>query len=211
MVNLQVLDGTELTHLKQQLELTQASQQQMQQQLQAILGDRAPETPAHNLPFLPDGSNQLISNHNQLISNPNQLSSSPNQLTSNPNQLISYPNQLTSNPNQLISYPNQLTSNPNQLISYPNQLTSNPNQLISSKSQNRNVKNPPKPESTMASTDSFHVLGPNCYIKTETEFKLIGPASLCIKDRKSNSKSIWDSLTSIPILNTFAKTIGFES
>ena len=197
MVNLQVLDGTELTHLKQQLELTQASQQQMQQQIQAILGDRAPETPAHNLSFLPDGPNQLILNHNQLISNPNQLSSSPNQLTSNPNQLI--------------SYPNQLTSNPNQLISYPNQLISNPNQLISSKSQNRNVKNPPKPEATMASPDSFHVLGPNCYIKTETEFKLIGPASLCIKDRKSNSKSIWDSLTSIPILNTFAKTIGFES
>ena len=197
MVKLQVQDGTELTHLKQQLELTQASQQQMQQQLQAILGDRAPGAPAHNLPFLSGGSNQLIPNHNQLISDPNQLSSSPNQRTSNPNQL-------TSNPNQLISNPNQLISNPNQLIS-------NPNQLISSKSQNRNIKNPPKPESTMASSDSFHVLGPNCYIKTETEFKLIGPASLCINDRKSNSRSIWDSLTSIPILNTFAKTIGFES
>ena len=71
-------------------------------------------------------------------------------------------------------------------------------------------------------TDQIHIIGPNCYVMTEVGFKAIGKAPNCtptsssgISDKKTkfkkslgNSGSIWDSLTSIPLVNNFAKTIG---
>ena len=74
----------------------------------------------------------------------------------------------------------------------------------------------PHPESPSESlnrveVDGFHVMGPSCYILTQHGFKHVGPADLCVKDRRNTSKSIWESLTSLPILSTFARTIGLET
>ena len=76
--------------------------------------------------------------------------------------------------------------------------------------------------SNMIDTDQIHIIGPNCYVMTQSGFKPIGKAPHCTpssssslsqnkkKFKKSlqNSGSIWDSLTSIPLVNNFAKTIG---
>ena len=77
--------------------------------------------------------------------------------------------------------------------------------------QGSNMAENPLDEHNSLKTNSVHVFGQNCYIMTESGFELLGPARKCVKDRKSNPRSIWDSLSSIPILNTFARTIGFES
>jgi len=76
--------------------------------------------------------------------------------------------------------------------------------------------------SNVIDTDQIHIIGPNCYVMTNVGFKSIGKAPYCsqtqtseVSGKKINSKksfsssgSIWDSLTSIPLVNNFAKTIG---
>jgi len=65
-------------------------------------------------------------------------------------------------------------------------------------------------------TDQIHIIGPNCYMMTKVGFKLLGPAPDCRPELKGNQEdegpgdegSIWDSLTSIPLVNRFARTLG---
>ena len=70
--------------------------------------------------------------------------------------------------------------------------------------------------------DNFHIIGPNCYGRSKSGFKLVGKASSCIgttnqmkdsnssKDKGENTSSIWDSITSLPFVNKFAKSFGIK-
>ena len=107
----------------------------------------------------------------------------------------------------------------------------NPSTLISENKLNGKISRERLPDnflgkkdisSNIIDTDQIHIIGPNCYIMTPKGFKSIGKAPNCtptsssgksekkLKLQKSlgNSGSIWDSLTSIPLVNNFAKTIG---
>ena len=71
--------------------------------------------------------------------------------------------------------------------------------------------------------DKFHIIGPNCYQRSGNSFKLVGKSSLCVTASKSKketfkngerksrgSNSIWDSITSLPFVNKFAKSFGIK-
>ena len=73
-------------------------------------------------------------------------------------------------------------------------------------------------------TDQIHIIGPNCYIMSNGGFKFVGKAPKCVpSDPKSGSNpssikhrnhgrsgSIWDSITSLPLVNKFAKNFGIK-
>ena len=71
-----------------------------------------------------------------------------------------------------------------------------------------------KPVVNTVDSDQIHIIGPNCYVMTDSGFKLVGGAELCQEERSSMRRagpsSIWDSLTSLPIVNTFAKPLGMR-
>ena len=72
-----------------------------------------------------------------------------------------------------------------------------------------------KPSVNTVDSDQIHIIGPNCYVMTDSGFKLVGAAELCREEkasvrRRTGPSSIWDSLTSLPIVNTFAKTLGMR-
>ena len=71
-----------------------------------------------------------------------------------------------------------------------------------------------KPAVNTVDSDQIHIIGPNCYVMTDSGFKLVGGAELCREEkasmRRTGPSSIWDSLTSLPIVNTFAKTLGMR-
>jgi len=72
-------------------------------------------------------------------------------------------------------------------------------------------------------SDQIHIIGPNCYIMSNGGFKFVGKAPKCVpSDPKSGSSpsikhrnhgrsgSIWDSITSIPLVNKFARNFGIK-
>lgn len=71
-----------------------------------------------------------------------------------------------------------------------------------------------KPAVNTVDSDQIHIIGPNCYVMTGSGFKLVGASELCREEkasmRRTGPSSIWDSLTSLPIVNTFAKTLGMR-
>ena len=71
-----------------------------------------------------------------------------------------------------------------------------------------------KPVVNTVDSDQIHIIGPNCYVMTGSGFKLVGASELCREEkasmRRAGPSSIWDSLTSLPIVNTFAKTLGMR-
>ena len=71
-----------------------------------------------------------------------------------------------------------------------------------------------KPSVNTVDSSQIHIIGPNCYVMTNSGFKLVGEAELCREGktmvRRTGPSSIWDSLKSLPIVNTFAKTLGMR-
>jgi hypothetical protein len=58
-------------------------------------------------------------------------------------------------------------------------------------------------------TDQIHIIGPNCYVMTESGFKLVGPAAGCRAGPGGRGPaSIWDSLTSLPLVTSLARSLG---
>ena len=100
----------------------------------------------------------------------------------------------------------------------------NPSPLISKNIvQNR----PHSVNSNTIDTDQIHVIGPNCYVMTANGFKSIGTAPSCIPANQSRgseggktgrqsvrsggrSGSIWDSISSIPLVNKLTRSFGIK-
>ena len=125
-------------------------------------------------------------------------------------------------------YPNQIHStddfnfNPSQRIPQENLMQSN---IVQSKMSENSLETN-KIESNSIKSDKIHIIGPNCYLMSNTGFKLVGKAPNCIPtDTKDNHKfksllkkqrnhgrsgSIWDSISSIPLVNKFTRTLGIK-
>ena len=84
-------------------------------------------------------------------------------------------------------------------------------------------------ETNSIDSEQIHIIGPNCYIMSNNGFKYVGKAPNClptmtVKDEDENKKedskinrrkhgrsgSIWDSITSIPFVNKFARSFGIK-
>ena len=88
-----------------------------------------------------------------------------------------------------------------------------PSQMIS-----QNVVH--KPSSVDA--DQIHVIGPHCYVMTPSGFKVVGAAPACVPGSQGNKRSrqsgrsaggpgsIWDSISSIPLVSKFTRTFGIK-
>ena len=88
-------------------------------------------------------------------------------------------------------YPNQIHStddfnfNPSQRIPQENLMQSN---IVQSKMSENSLETN-KIESNSIKSDKIHIIGPNCYLMSNTGFKLVGKAPNCVPtDTKDNHK-----------------------
>ena len=99
--------------------------------------------------------------------------------------------------------------------SSPNFSPSKPHPSRTSRNKERELKGQ---SINVINSDQIHIIGPNCYVMTKSGFKLMGKAPKCQPERPGGppqggspaTSSIWDSLTSIPIVDRFAKTLGMR-
>ena len=126
------------------------------------------------------------------------------------------------NPNQIHST-DDFNFNPSQRIPTQNMM---PQSTIGQSKMSENSLENYKIESNSIQSDKIHIIGPNCYLMSNSGFKLVGKAPNCVPmdaEDKNNFKSllkkqrnhgrsgsIWDSISSIPLVNKFARSFGIK-